>query len=95
MTKVNWPQAFAEIGLLALGVLVALGGDAWMDDRRDGEAEHAYLVSLREDFKTSEALSRVVRRHKPGADPAQRFCTRVGQPYRGGAAKGRSEESSS
>jgi hypothetical protein len=57
MTRVNWPQAFAEIGLLALGVLVALGGDAWMDHRRDREAEHAYLVSLREDFKETQRLT--------------------------------------
>ena len=57
MTKINWPQAFAEIALLALGVLVALGGDAWMDGRREDKAEHTYLVSLREDFDETRRLT--------------------------------------
>jgi len=53
---VNWSQAFAEVGLLALGAAIALGGDAWLDARRDREEQHAYLVSLREDFATNRQL---------------------------------------
>ena len=57
MTKINWLQAYAEIALLTLGVLVALGADAWMDHRRDNRAEYAYLVSLREDFDETLRLT--------------------------------------
>lgn len=57
MMKVNWPQAFAEIGLLVVGGALALGGDAWMDYRRDLETEHAYLVSLRNDFHQTRQLT--------------------------------------
>jgi len=53
---VNWFQAFAEVGLLALGAAIALGGDAWIDARRDREERHAYLVSLREDFTMNRQL---------------------------------------
>jgi hypothetical protein len=53
---VNWFQAFAEVGLLALGAAIALGGDAWLNSRRDWEEQHAYLVSLREDFTTNRRL---------------------------------------
>lgn len=56
MARVNWFQAFAEVGLLALGAAIALGGDAWLDARRDQEEQHAYLVSLREDFATNRRL---------------------------------------
>lgn len=56
MARVNWFQAFAEVGLLALGAAIALGGDAWLDARRDQEEQHAYLVSLREDFVTNRRL---------------------------------------
>ncbi len=57
MMKVNWPQAFAEIGLLVIGGALALGGDAWMDSRRDLETEHAYLLSLRDDFEETRQLA--------------------------------------
>jgi len=57
MKRVNWPQAFAEIGLLVIGGVLALGGDAWMDARRDLETEHAYLLSLRDDFEETRELT--------------------------------------
>ena len=57
MMKVNWPQAFAEIGLLVIGGVLALGGDAWMDYRRGLEAEHTYLVSLRDDLEETRQLT--------------------------------------
>jgi len=57
MRKVNWPQAFAEIGLLVVGGALALGGDAWMDYRRDLETEYTYLVSLRDDFEETRRLT--------------------------------------
>jgi hypothetical protein len=57
MKRVNWPQAFAEIGLLVIGGVLALGGDAWMDTRRDLETEHAYLLSLRDDFEETRELT--------------------------------------
>lgn len=56
MARVNWFQAFAEVGLLALGAAIALGGDAWIDARRDQEEQRAYLVSLREDFTMNRQL---------------------------------------
>jgi hypothetical protein len=56
VARVNWFQAFAEVGLLALGAAIALGGDAWLDSRRELEEQHAYLVSLREDFTTNRQL---------------------------------------
>lgn len=56
MARVNWAQAFAEIGLLVAGVLVALGGDAWMDERRDRDAEFGYLQALRVDFEETRTL---------------------------------------
>ena len=62
MMKVNWPQAFAEIGLLVIGGALALGGDAWMDSRRDLEAEHAYLAALRRFGGIFELLAGELRR---------------------------------
>jgi hypothetical protein len=55
VARVNWFQAFAEVGLLALGAVIALGGDAWLDAKRDHDEEHAYLESLREDFGATRA----------------------------------------
>jgi hypothetical protein len=53
MAKVNWRQAGAEVGLLALGATIAIGADAWAGARRDQDAERVYLESLREDMEAS------------------------------------------
>jgi hypothetical protein len=49
--RVNWPQAFAEVGLLSLGVVVALAGQAWMEERNERVEEREYLVALQRDFE--------------------------------------------
>ncbi len=55
---INWRQAFAEVGLLALGVLLALGADAMMDARRERAEELEYLTALEEDFAVNLAMLR-------------------------------------
>ena len=59
MAKVNWRQAGAEVGLLALGATIAIGADAWVDARRDRDAEQVYLEALREDIEDSLEMASV------------------------------------
>jgi len=53
MTKINWPQAFAEVGLLALGVALALLADSAWDRRQERAEERGYLQALQLDFEAS------------------------------------------
>jgi len=57
MAKVNWRQAVAEVGLLALGATIAIGADAWVGSNRDRAAEHVYLESLRGDLEDSRRMA--------------------------------------
>ena len=48
--KVNWAQASVEVLLLLGGASLALGLDAWHDERLERRAEGEYLLSLTRDF---------------------------------------------
>jgi hypothetical protein len=49
--KVNWAQATVEVLLLLGGAGLALGLDAWNDERLERRAEAEYLFSLTRDFQ--------------------------------------------
>ena len=46
----NLKYALGEIFLIVVGVSIALAASSWYEDRQEGEAEFAYLISLREDL---------------------------------------------
>lgn len=56
--KVNWWQAFAEVGILVAGVALALAADAWADRRAERAEERSYLLALRADFETTDSIFR-------------------------------------
>jgi len=49
--KVNWHQAAAEVGLILIGVLIALAVDNWRVEQQEKREERAYLEALLEDFQ--------------------------------------------
>jgi len=51
--SINWRQAIAEMALIIAGVLIALGVDAWWDQRQVAKAEVSYLEALLQDFETN------------------------------------------
>lgn len=53
--KVRWAQAAAEVLLLLVGASIALGLDAWHQERQDRRAEKIYLAALRDDFRQTHA----------------------------------------
>ena len=61
-SKINWRQAIAEVGLLMLGVLLALWVDSAVDSRQELAEEQQYLVALIEDFEENrDALAAHIR----------------------------------
>jgi hypothetical protein len=61
MKRVNWPQAVAEVLLLAIGVGLALLADNWWQERQERVEEQAYLVELHADFTaTRNELARTL-----------------------------------
>jgi hypothetical protein len=50
LREMHWAQVVLELGLLILGILIALAVDGWMDDRRDAGAERQYLELLVRDL---------------------------------------------
>ncbi len=55
---VNWKQAFAEVGLLLLGIILAVTADSLVDERRDRAKERAHLLALRRDFTATDSTFR-------------------------------------
>jgi hypothetical protein len=51
--KINFHQAFAEVLLIAFGVLCALAAQSWWEARQEHEAEHQYLVALQQDLRSN------------------------------------------
>ena len=59
---INWPQAFAEVFLLMIGIGLALLADSWIDNKREREEEQQYLVALLRDFnQTRESLEATIQ----------------------------------
>lgn len=52
--RINWPQVWAEVGLLLAGALVAFGADALWDERRDRAEEREYLAAVALDLEENE-----------------------------------------
>jgi hypothetical protein len=46
MPRINWSQAAGEAFLILLGILLALGADAWWDERSERRQEAEYLDAL-------------------------------------------------
>jgi hypothetical protein len=55
---INWKQAIAEVGLLFLGLSLALGADSYVESKREGAEEQQYLVQLKSDFESTASLFR-------------------------------------
>lgn len=49
-------RLLAELGIIVLGVLIALWADGWVSDRQDREKETARILALRENIVASQAL---------------------------------------
>lgn len=50
LNRINFPQAIAEVSLIAFGIIAAVGVQAWWEEKKDRDAEFAYLLSLQQDF---------------------------------------------
>ena len=62
--KVNWRQAAGEALLLLLGVLLALGGQAWWEARVERENSREYVDNLLLEVQENRAgLDRLIDRH--------------------------------
>ena len=62
--KVNWRQAAGEALLLLLGVLLALGGQAWWEARVERENSREYVDNLLLEVQENRAgLDRLIERH--------------------------------
>ncbi len=48
--RINFPQAIAEVSLIAFGIIAAFSVQAWWENKQDRDAELAYLISLQQDF---------------------------------------------
>jgi hypothetical protein len=63
--RVNWRQVFAEVGILFAGALLALGADAWWDERQERREEAAYIASIRDDLAANAvALDELEMRYR-------------------------------
>lgn len=81
MTKINWPQAFAEVGLLALGIALALLADSVLDGRQERAEETQYLEALQLDFEASrDEFERSLTRNRQTRDHNLRFLEVVAGP---------------
>lgn len=63
-SSVNWKQAAGEAFLLLIGVLLALGGQAWWEDRVERRTASEYgdnlLIELRQ---TEDGARRIIKKH--------------------------------
>ena len=63
-SNVNWKQAASEAFLLLIGVLLALGGQAWWEDRVEGRTVSEYgnnlLLEIRQ---TQNGVQRIIKKH--------------------------------
>ena len=56
----DWRTAGAELVIVIVGVIIALGVDSWWDDRQGKASEREHLVALRSEARTSLDSLRVV-----------------------------------
>ncbi len=83
MTKINWPQALAEVGLLALGIALALFADSMWDWRQEKAEETQYLEALQLDFEASrDEFERSLARNRQTRDHNLRFLELLAGPPR-------------
>ena len=62
--RVNWRQAAGEALLLLLGVLLALGGQAWWEARVEQETAREYIDNLLLEVTENKAgLERLIKQH--------------------------------
>ena len=53
--RLRAPRGIAEVLLIALGIVLGLSGEAWLEARGDRRLEAEYLNDLRQEFETSRA----------------------------------------
>ena len=64
LRKVNWVQACVEALLLLAGVLLALMGQAWWEDREERKTISEYAANLRVEVTANqEELQKAIRNH--------------------------------
>jgi hypothetical protein len=49
-----WKRLAAELAVIVVGVLIALGADSWWEQRQEGRRAEAYLEQLLVDFRATE-----------------------------------------
>lgn len=50
LRSAQWGRVLLELALIVVGILIALGVDSWIDDRRDARTERQYLEQLTHDL---------------------------------------------
>jgi hypothetical protein len=63
MRRINWGQAAGEALLILFGILLALGAEAWWEERSERREEHEYLEALAgelEEIRTHGQETRLV-----------------------------------
>jgi hypothetical protein len=55
MRRINWGQAAGEALLILFGILLALGAEAWWEERSERREEHEYLEALAGELEQIQA----------------------------------------
>jgi hypothetical protein len=67
--RVNWRQAAGESLILLLGVLLALGGQAWWEARLEQQLVRGYVANLLVELESNRAgLERIIEGHKANVE---------------------------
>lgn len=81
MSRVNWPQAFAEVFLIVVGVGAALAADSWNNWRIERKEEQEYLQALRTDFEETQSnLEAAIAYNSSVRDSNLRLLSLLEQP---------------
>lgn len=69
-----------ELGLIVLGISIALGLEGWAQDREDARTEQVYLRGLQEDLEVDRAfLDQLVRANQRKLEELQRLIPGLGE----------------
>jgi hypothetical protein len=80
----TWKRALAELTLIVLGVLIALGANSWWENRSDRQRERSYLRQLLADVSETEVrLQQSIRIDSANLALVSRFLDAAGEFHAG------------